>query len=143
MVAVIFNKKKKSLQRIFIYQNQNKHFKSISLIWAWHDYRLIENYSIHIDEELMQLMVAEKRTLQRFWLRPLNVIAISFIVFYQHFLRPTDALDVGLCKATPNCSNFAIGCFLRYSFWLALSKSIIRVDACSNSGRPSFSENFR
>lgn len=117
--------------------------KALSLCWAWCSPAELSNLAEYWGEHrFYNMRDIEENRLSRL-VNPVVLFSILSILFYQLFLRPTGLFGLGHCKATPNCSNFAIGCLLRFNWFVAVAKLIIRIDSCHDAQPVSFIENFR
>ena len=116
---------------------------ALSQCWAWCEKSEIIDLRDYWGKHRFYDLVDFKSIRRRRLLLPHVGMSIMVILFYQLMLRPTGILGLGTCKATPNCSNYALGVLLRYNFIIALSKIVIRVDSCHTGQPVSFSENFR
>ena len=117
--------------------------KALSLCWAWCSPVELANISEYWGEHRFHHMGDIEGNKFSRLVNPGVVFSILTILFYQTFLRPTGLFGLGNCKATPNCSNFAIGCLFRFNWFVAVSKAIIRVDSCHAAQPISFNENFK
>lgn len=117
--------------------------KALSLCWAWCSPVELTSLAEYWGEHRFNNMGDIEGSRLTRLMNPVVVFSILSILFYQLFLRPTGLFGLGRCKATPNCSNFAIGCFLRFNWFVALAKVIIRIDSCHAAQPVSFNENFK
>ena len=139
-IAVVKRKAKKWMVSGFVSGDDRK---ALSLCWAWCSPSEIKSLAGYWGEHRFHNMANMERNSFNRLINPVVVFSILMILFYQLLLRPTGLFGLGRCKATPNCSNFAIGCFLRFNWLLALSKVIIRIDCCHAAQPISFTENFK
>lgn len=117
--------------------------RALSLAWAWCRSKKMEELQNYWGSHRFFDINDFARTQNHKLYLPHVTFTIVCIVLYQAIFRPTGVLGLGRCKATPNCSNFAIGCLNRYGYFLALAKIIIRVDSCHAAQPISYSENFK
>lgn len=113
-----------------------------SIGWAWLSRSQILSFQMKWGRDCFgDILKYEHHRLNRVWLP--NVALMMFLVlFYQYFIRRGGPFNLGRCSVTPNCSNFAIGCILRYSTYRAINMTITRIDCC-HAGQPdSYSSSF-
>ena len=117
--------------------------RALSLAWAWcRSNKLDELQSYWGSHRFFNVNDFARTQSHKLYLPHVTFTIVS-ILLYQAIFRPTGLFGLGRCKATPNCSNFAIGCLNRYGYFLALAKIIIRIDSCHAAQPISFSENFK
>ena len=116
---------------------------AISQAWAWCEKKEIIRLETYWGKKrFFDMSNQDLLEIKKIYL-PHVIFTVVFILIYQKLFRPTGLLGIGRCKGTPNCSNFAIGCLLRYPFVIAVAKTCIRLKYC-HEGRPvSFMENFK
>jgi putative component of membrane protein insertase Oxa1/YidC/SpoIIIJ protein YidD len=114
----------------------------VSVFWAWCDSNSCADIFENIENQEIARLINREPGVNKFrLLMPHVLLGIFSISFYQ-FLRPAGASGIGDCNQTPNCSNYAIGCLLRFNFIEALKKSKTRILNCSGESRVCFSENI-
>ena len=69
----------------------------------------------------------------------LSKASITLIKAYQRIWHPiyqgiSDKMGWdSICKFNPSCSQYAIACFYKYSFLLALRKTVCRIKRCDKN----------
>ncbi len=114
----------------------------ISIFWAWCDFSSNRDILRKLETSEIETLLYREPDINGFKLfMPHVLLVISFISVYQIF-RPAGTSGLGDCNQTPNCSNFAIGCFFRFNFIEAFKKTKLRLFSCSGKNKVSFSETF-
>ena len=116
--------------------------KALSFSWAWLNAKTQDNiFGNHICEKYLHALRDQPEIkLIRLILPHVNFVILA-ILFYQ-LIRPTSIKGLGYCLETPNCSNYSLGCFLRFGFFTALNKAFNRCLNCSGTHDVSFSDSF-
>jgi len=115
----------------------------VSIAWAWMPLKDVLKLKEYWGDHRFGNIERHNQIIRSRLFVPHTVFLIGLIICYQAFLRRGSIFSMGPCNSAPNCSNFAIGCLLRYPFHIAVAKMILRVNCCNSAQPMSFSENFQ
>jgi putative component of membrane protein insertase Oxa1/YidC/SpoIIIJ protein YidD len=114
----------------------------VSVFWAWCGSTSCMDVLKFIKDQRTVHLIHQEPDLTTYRLLFPHVLLVIISISLYQFMRNSGSSGVGDCGQTPNCSNYAIGCFLRFKFFEAFKKSKSRIVNCSGRTNVSFSGNF-
>ncbi len=120
----------------------NNHQKAVSLTWAWASDDMIRQLHQRWGSNRFGSILIEPRPNVARIFYPHIAVCFAAVMVYQKFFRFGGPLEPGDCPNTPNCSNYLLGCLIRFSFFNALAKGYTRYQSCSSHKPLSFDERF-
>lgn len=123
--------------------SKNQIQAAVSVAWAWLDERSVEELIYKWGSQELGKMHRYLPSRREKLIRPHVAFSVALTLLYQTYLRKGGPFATGDCMATPNCSNFFVGCLLRYPFFEACARGYLRVVNCDATQPISFSEGFR
>ena len=122
--------------------SQDRDREAISIAWAWLTEQEILAAMQYWGAPRFAGMAGHGRPSDGRLLLPHITLAVFVIIMHQVATRLVPGYNKGICRSTPNCSNYVIGIMRRAGFFLAVSKGHIRVASCGASDRVSFAPDY-